>query len=197
MERADHLHFSTIQAVFLAVVHPPGDDLFRAGCKSVFQPVQVPVIGAVIEMHQFYQLEDKVPVAPDIREKIIDLRIVNSLEDHHVELDRRKPGFNSRSDTLKHIGESRSLPVIFLKVSGFRLSMLTLTLRSPASLSRKARSARSVPLVVSEDSMPGGTARTISSRSGRSSGSPPVNFTLRISNFAATRRISAISSTES
>ena len=91
---------------------------------------------------------------------------------------------------------NRSIPKIFLYVSGFRLSRLTLTRLRPAFFNSVARSARRMPFVVIEDSIPAGTDRTISKRSDLSKGSPPVNLTLRISNFAATRRISAISPEE-
>ena len=44
---------------------------------------------AVVEMHQFDQLEDEVPVAPDKREEIIDLGIIDAVQDHHVQFYRR------------------------------------------------------------------------------------------------------------
>jgi len=145
VERADYLHFGAIQAVFFAVVHSAGDDLFRAGCKRIFQPVQVPVIVAVIEVHQFYQLEDKIPVTPDVCQKIIDFRIVDSLEDHHVQLDRCKPGLNGCSDALKNIGEAVNAGDFFI---GFRIQAVKADIDSPESrlFEREGESGKESPV---------------------------------------------------
>ncbi|CAB4595279.1 unannotated protein [freshwater metagenome] len=71
----------------------------------------------------------------------------------------------------------RSLWVSFLKLSRSSVSRLTLIRSSPASLSGLASSARRNPFVVSESFGAFGSAEileTISTISGRSSGSPPV-----------------------
>jgi hypothetical protein len=54
------------------------------------------MVRAVIEMHQFDQLQDKIPVVPDIGEEIVDFVVIDTLKDNHVQLDRRKPCFESR-----------------------------------------------------------------------------------------------------
>ena len=94
------------------------------------------------------------------------------------------------SNTLASI----SFLVISIYLSGRSVSRLILTLERPASFRSRATGARSVPFVVSEDSILSGTERIISTRSLLTSGSPPVNFTLVIPNFSPTLRISAMSS---
>ncbi len=88
----------------------------------------------------------------------------------------------------------QSFPVMALYRSGRRVSRLTLTRASPASLSAAAFAASSVPFVVMDDSTPGGTERMISRISRRSRGSPPVNLMFFIPNVTPARISSAISS---
>ncbi len=83
---------------------------------------------------------------------------------------------------------SASRPVIAAIRSGRSVSTLTFTRWTPTSCSEAARAARPRPFVViTVSAMPGTvlTARATSSRSARSSGSPPVSRTLRTPSAAA------------
>ncbi|GBD30302.1 hypothetical protein HRbin32_01405 [bacterium HR32] len=85
---------------------------------------------------------------------------------------------------------SRPPRVMRRNCSGSRVSRLTLTRRSPASASGRARSASSTPFVVSAtSSMPGMAAmpRTSSTSPGRTVGSPPVSRTFWTPSSAAMR----------
>ncbi|MEZ5976656.1 MAG: hypothetical protein R3F34_00325 [Planctomycetota bacterium] len=88
-------------------------------------------------------------------------------------------------------------PVSSAKRAGSRLSQLTFTVRSPARARSCARRSSNRPFVVSATSvMPSMRAMrsTISGRSRRSVGSPPVSRTLRKpSRSAATRRMRSTS----
>ena len=94
----------------------------------------------------------------------------------------------------------RSLNVIALKRSALKVSSEIFTRSKPASFSGCAKAAKRIPLVVSESF--GGFGKllmraTMSTMSGRSSGSPPVNRTSSIPASIPTSRIVISSSVES
>jgi len=85
---AYYFDFSTIKTVLFPVMHTACENTAGAGGKHRLYTAKIAMVVTVVEMHQLDELEDKIPVAPDIVQEIIDLIVVNPGKDYHVEFDR-------------------------------------------------------------------------------------------------------------
>ena len=105
MERTDYFDFSTFETIFLPVVHPPCDYLVRTCSEILFQSVEIAMRRAVVEVHEFDELEDKVPVAPHVCKEVVYLGLVDALQHNHVQLDGSEPGVQCCRDTGENLIE--------------------------------------------------------------------------------------------
>ena len=70
----------------------------------------------VVEVHQFDKLEHKVPVAPDEREEIVYLGIIDPVKDHHVQFYRSQPGIRRRFYPFEYITEPVTAGDLFVRL---------------------------------------------------------------------------------
>ena len=71
---------------------------------------------AVVEVHQFDQLEDEVTLSPDICKEIINLMLIDPFKHDHVELDRCQARIPRCVNSLKYVGQfinAGNFPVCF------------------------------------------------------------------------------------
>jgi hypothetical protein len=60
------------------------------------------MIVTIVEMHQLNKLENKVPVTPDIIDKIVHFVVIDPIQDDHIKFDRGKTGLKCGTDPGKH-----------------------------------------------------------------------------------------------